>query len=176
MSNPILGVLLHWLGGLASASFYVPYRKVRGWSWETYWLGGGGGSWIVAPWLLAGLLTRDLFAVLRATPAPTIGWAYFFGVLWGLGGLTFGLTMRYLGISLGMAVALSYCAAFGTLMPPIFNAFFTPHGTPLSQVFGTTSGLVILIGVGVCLGGIAVSGLAGMTKERQMSEEAKKAV
>jgi hypothetical protein len=41
----------------------------------------------------------------------------FFGALWGIGGLTFGLTMRYLGMSLGMGVALGFCAAFGTLVP-----------------------------------------------------------
>ncbi|PYT96922.1 MAG: hypothetical protein DMG34_23445, partial [Acidobacteria bacterium] len=63
--NPILGVFLHWLGGLASGSFYVPYRRVKHWAWETYWLVGGFFSWIIAPWLLALLLTRDLFAVLR---------------------------------------------------------------------------------------------------------------
>ena len=71
-ANPLLGVFLHWLGGLASASFYVPYRQVRGWSWETYWLTGGIVSWIVAPWVMAGLLTRDLLPVwhllVRARP------------------------------------------------------------------------------------------------------------
>src|SRR5208337_5081289 len=86
-ANPILGVFLHWLGGLASASFYVPYRRVRGWSWETYWLAGGVVSWIVAPWLLAGILTHDLLPVLHAAPQSAKFWAYFFGVLWGLGGL-----------------------------------------------------------------------------------------
>jgi L-rhamnose-H+ transport protein len=174
--NPFLGLLFHWIGGLASASFYIPYRRVRKWAWETYWLVGGFFSWIIAPGLVALLLTRDLLQVLGEASASTLFWTYFFGCLWGVGGLTFGLTMRYLGISLGMAVALGYCAAFGTLMPPIFNAIFTPHGTPLSQVFGTTSGAVILTGVGVCLAGIALSGMAGVTKEKQMSELEKKAV
>jgi L-rhamnose-H+ transport protein len=89
--------------------------------------------------------------------------------MWGLGGLTFGLTMRYLGMSLGMAVALGYCAAFGTLMPPIF------HGEFVSKVLGTASGRVILLGVAVCLAGIAIAGWAGMSKEREMTEEQKKA-
>lgn len=136
--NPALGVFFHWLGGLASASFYVPYRGVKNWAWETYWLVGGFFSWIIAPWLLALTLTRDLSQVLHQAPSSAIFWAYFFGVLWGLGGLTFGLTMRYLGMSLGMAVALGYTAAFGTLMPPIFRGEFA------SQVLGTRSGLIIL--------------------------------
>ena len=176
MSNPFLGLIFHWLGGLASASFYLPYRGVKKWAWETYWLAGGFFSWIIAPWVLAWFMTNDLLQVLRETPLyPTLFWTYMFGVLWGFGGLTYGLTMRYLGLSLGMATVLGFCAAFGTLMPPIFNALFVPESTPLSQVFGTTSGLVILAGVGVCLIGIAVSGVAGMTKEHEMTEAQKRA-
>ena len=167
--NPALGVFFHWLGGLASASFYVPYKGVKRWSWETYWLVGGFFSWIIAPWFLGFLLTRDLPAVLAETPARTIFWAIFFGLLWGVGGLTFGLTMRYLGLSLGMAVVLGLCAAFGTLMPPIFSGVF------LTQVLGTTSGRVILAGVFVCLLGIAAAGVAGICKERVMSFEEKQA-
>src|ERR1700730_12307113 len=94
--NPLLGVLFHWLGGLASGSFYVPYRRVRSWAWETYWLVGGFFSWIIVPWILAFWMTSDLIHVLQETPSRSLFWTYFFGVLWGVGGLTFGLTMRYL--------------------------------------------------------------------------------
>jgi L-rhamnose-H+ transport protein len=166
--NPALGVFFHWLGGLASGSFYVPYRAVRRWSWETYWLVGGVFSWLIAPWSLASLLTRDLFQVLSEASARTIFWTIFFGLLWGIGGLTFGLTMRFLGLSLGMAIALGLCAAFGTLLPPIFS------GVLLTQVLGTISGRVILSGVFVCLLGIAAAGLAGVQKERTMSSDEKR--
>lgn len=166
--NPFLGVFFHWLGGLASGSFYVPFRFVKRWSWETFWLVGGFFSWIIAPWVLGSLLTKDLLSVLGEAPRSCLFWAYFWGLMWGFGNLTFGLTMRYLGMSLGMAVALGYCAAFGTLMPPIF------HGEFLSKVLGTTSGLVILGGVAVCLLGIAIAGMAGMSKEREMPDEQKK--
>ena len=167
-SNPFLGVVFHWLGGLASGSFYVPYRGVKKWSWEVYWLVGGSFSWIIAPWILASINTNDLLAVLVEAPTKIVLWAYFWGMMWGLGGLTFGLTMRYLGLSLGMGVALGYCAAFGTLMPPIF------HGEFVDKVLGTQSGQVILLGVGVCLLGIAIAGLAGRSKEKEMTEEQKK--
>src|SRR6478752_5295526 len=100
MPNPMLGVLFHWLGGLASGSFYVPFRGVKRWAWETYWLVGGFFSWIIAPWTFALLMTSDLLLVLRESPGRNVFWSYAFGVLWGLGGLTFGLTMRYLGMSL----------------------------------------------------------------------------
>jgi L-rhamnose-H+ transport protein len=171
MANPFLGVFFHWLGGLASASFYIPYRGVKNWSWETYWLVGGVFSWIVAPMALAWLLVPDLWNVLVGAYANNpegVIWAYIFGAMWGLGGLTFGLTMRYLGIALGMAVALGYCAAFGTLMPPIFD------GT-IGTIVHEMSGQIILLGVAVCLAGIAVTGMAGMSKERELSEEEKKA-
>jgi len=167
--NPALGVFLHWLGGLASGSFYVPYRGVKRWSWETYWLVGGVFSWIIAPWFLGGVLTRDLLSVLGEAPAKTLFWSFFFGLLWGVGGLTFGLTMRFLGLSLGMAVALGLCAGFGTLMPPIFSGVF------MTQVLGTRSGQVILFGIFVCLLGISTAGLAGIYKERAMSPEQQKA-
>ena len=167
--NPALGVFFHWLGGLASASFYVPYRGVKHWAWETYWLVGGFFSWIIAPWTLALMMTHDLTHVLHQAPASSLILAYTFGVLWGLGGLTFGLTMRYLGMSLGMAVALGYTAAFGTLMPPIFRGVF------VSEVLGTRSGLIILGGVAVCLLGIAFAGAAGVSKEQEMSTEQKRA-
>jgi len=162
-------VFLHWLGGLASASFYVPYRRVKAWSWETYWLVGGFFSWIIAPWFLAFVMTRSVAQVLHETPTSSLFWTYLFGAFWGLGGLTFGLTMRYLGMSLGMAVALGYTAVFGTLMPPIFRGEFR------SEVFGTSSGRIILVGVVVCLLGIIFAGAAGMSKEKEMSAEQKRA-
>src|SRR6476646_6656457 len=142
--NPFLGVVLHWLGGLASGSFYVPYRGVKKWAWEVYWLVGGFFSWIICSWLLASLLTQDLFGVLKQQSLSTLFWTYFFGLLWGLGGLTFGLTMRYLGMSLGMGVALGYTAVFGTLVPPIFHVQFR-------QLLGQRSGIIILVGVGICV-------------------------
>ncbi|MDR1958674.1 MAG: L-rhamnose/proton symporter RhaT [Planctomycetaceae bacterium] len=170
--NPFLGVFFHWLGGLASGSFYVPYRAVRKWSWEVFWLTGGFFSWIIAPWVAAFLLSNDLCAVLRIAFQEhfnSVGLAFLFGMMWGMGGLTFGLTMRYLGMSLGMAVALSYCTVFGTLMPPIFRREF------VSKVCGEPSGILILFGLGICILGIVIAALAGMSKEREMSEEAKRA-
>ncbi len=167
-ANPFIGVMYHWIGGLAAASFYIPYKAVRKWSWETYWLVGGFFSWIIAPICLAWLLVPNVWHVLGEADGRTLLLAYGFGVLWGIGGLTFGLSMRYLGIALGMAVALGFCAAFGTLMPPIFQG-------QIGAIFASASGRFTLLGVLVCLVGIAISGMAGMSKEREMSDEQKKA-
>lgn len=176
--NPILGVVFHWLGGLASGSFYVPYKGVKKWSWEVYWLVGGFFSWIIMPSLLASVLTKDLFHVLQQQSFTTLWWTYFFGAMWGFGGLTFGLTMRYLGMSLGMGVALGYCAAFGTLLPPIFKSFMPsiPVAETIAQIAATTPGKVTLFGVLICLLGIGVAALAGLTKEKEMPEAEKKKV
>jgi len=157
--NPVFGVLFHWLGGLAAGSFYVPYRGVRHWSWEVYWMTGGVVSWIIAPLVFSLVGSRDVFGVLAAAPAGTLWACYLFGVLWGFGGLTFGLTMRYLGMSLGMAVALGFSAAFGTLLPPVVNGTF-------AQLLDHTGGIITLIGVAICLFGIMLVGLAGQLKER----------
>jgi L-rhamnose-H+ transport protein len=168
--NPLLGVVFHWLGGLASGSFYVPYKGVRKWSWETFWLAGGMFSWLICPWIGAFFLSNDLFAVLRETPSYTFWMTYLMGALWGLGGLTFGLTMRYLGMSLGMAIALGYCAAFGTLVPPIVKHEFAEK--LLNHSGNSVGGPLVLLGVFVCLVGIAIGGFAGVRKEREMAGKA----
>jgi L-rhamnose-H+ transport protein len=167
-ASPFIGVLLHATGGLAAASFYLPFRNIRSWPWENAWLLGGLFSWIFAPAVAAAVLAPSSWAVLAEAPAKALFWTWFFGFLWGIGGLTFGLTMRYLGIALGYAVALGMCAVFGTLIPPIFDG-------SIGQVAGSASGQIILVGVAVCIGGIAMSGRAGLRKENELSEESKKA-
>ncbi|HTL55373.1 MAG TPA: L-rhamnose/proton symporter RhaT [Candidatus Limnocylindrales bacterium] len=177
--NPFLGVLLHWLGGLAAGSFYVPYKRVKNWSWEVYWLVGGFFSWIIAPWVLALVLTSDLFSVLKQQSVSTLWWTYFFGALWGIGGLTFGLSMRYLGMSLGMGVALGYCAAFGTLVPPIAKSLFPsiPVLSGFGEIIRSAPGQITLGGVGVCLLGISIAAMAGLAKERELpTTEKQKAI
>jgi len=168
-ANPVLGILLHAVGGLAAASFYLPYKRVKNWDWESYWIVGGFFSWIIAPILGATLLCPGAFQILWEAPPSALFWTYFFGVLWGVGGLTFGLSVRYLGLSLGYAIALGFCAAFGTIIPPLFA----------NELFGlleVPSGQVTLLGVFVCLGGIAVCGMAGMRKEKETPESEKQDV
>ncbi len=167
--NPLTGVLYHWLGGFASASFYVPYRGVKRWSWEIYWLTGGIFSWVLAPWLFASIQTNDLLGVFAATPVSTLLWPVFFGVLWGFGGLGYGLVMRYLGLSLGMAVVLGLCTVFGTLIPPLFAGEFA------AKLIDTPSGNIILLGLALTLAGIVVVAMAGAKKDQALSPEQKAA-
>ena len=165
--NPPLGVVFHWLGGLSSGSCYLPYRGIKRWAWETYWLLQGVVSWIVAPILIGLLFVPGLSHILHEAPARSLALAYFWGFMWGFGGLTFGLSVRYLGQSLGYAIALGLTAAFGTLMPPLFAG-------QLGSIAAERSGQVILLGVAICLFGIVLTGMAGMRKEKELSPEEKK--
>ncbi len=172
----ILGILFHFLGGFASGSFYVPFRRVVGWSWESAWIVGGIFSWLFVPFLAASLTVPGFMGIIGEAQSSVLFWTYFFGVLWGIGGLTFGLAMRYLGMSLGMSVALGYCSVFGSLVPSIYYAINPTVGkVGIGQMAATSGGQLILLGVAVCLAGIGICGRAGMLKERELDDDAKKA-
>ncbi len=171
----ILGVIFHFIGGFASGSFYMPYKKVKGWHWESYWIIGGLFSWLVVPPLAAWLTVPGFSNIIHATPWPTIGYTILFGVLWGFGGLTYGLGVRYLGMSLGNSVVLGFCSAFGALVPSIYYNFYPEAGkTTLNNLLYTGWGRVVLAGVFICLLGIYICGRAGMMKEKELPEEQKK--
>ena len=167
--NPIVGLLYHWIGGLSSATCYLPYRGLKHWAWEVYWLVQGTASWMVAPLIMGLLLVPHARMLVQSASGHTVSFVYMWGVLWGFGALTFGLSVRYLGVALGYAIALGLCTAFGTLMPPLFSG-------ELSVIVHTTSGKVILLGVATCVAGIALSGIAGVMRDREMGADEKKAV
>ncbi|RZM27243.1 MAG: rhamnose/proton symporter RhaT [Pedobacter sp.] len=170
----IFGIIFHFIGGFASGSFYIPYKKVKGWSWESYWIVGGIFSWLFVPVISAWLTVPGFVDILKNTSTSTLFWTYFLGAMWGVGGLTFGLAMRYLGMSLGMSVALGFCSAFGALIPPIYQDIVSDDPTgSLSHMLSTSGGLVVLLGVAVCLVGIAICGKAGVRKEAELSTEQK---
>jgi L-rhamnose-H+ transport protein len=167
--NPFLGVIFHWIGGFASATNFIPFRGIKRWSWEVYWIIQGFAAWIVAPLILAYLFVPQLSSVMHeayAKDPSALQYALLFGVLWGVGGITFGLAIRYLGIALGYAIALGLCAFFGTLVPPFY------HGE-LASMAHLASGKIILLGVFVCLIGVAVNGAAGYSKEHEITPEEK---
>lgn len=153
------GVLLHALGGVSAASFYVPYKSVKAWPWELYWIIGGFFSWIVVPLLLCVLTTEDLSQIFDVLTWENMAWPFFFGLLWGIGGLTFGLTVKYLGISLGIPTALGLTAAFGTLLPPVFDG-------SIHLLLDSFYGKLVLFGIFVSLVGTAVIGRAGFLRDK----------
>ena len=159
-----IGLLIIAAGAFCQSSSYTPINKVREWTWETYWLVQGVFAWIVFPLLGALLAVPDgesLIALYASYPRESL-LTIFFGMLWGVGGLTFGLSMRYLGLGLGVAVALGTCAVFGTLIPPIVGGKFL-------DVLTTPGGQIVMMGVVVGVLGIVVNGIAGVLKERDSS-------
>lgn len=171
----ILGIVFHFIGGFASGSFYVPYKKIKGWAWESYWILGGLFSWLIIPLLAAWITIPDFQKIIADTPSSTLWWTYFWGLMWGIGGLTYGLGMRYLGMSLGNSVLLGFTSAFGALVPSIYYNFAPEDGkATFTDLLTTTWGLVILTGIVLCLIGIYICGRAGVMKERELSDEKKK--
>ncbi len=154
----IWGVVMHAIGGLCAGSFYSPIKKITSWSWESSWLVMGFFAWLIAPVVVAGITTVDLWKLISETPFFVLMWTYLFGFLWGIGGPIFNLTMRYLGVSLGMTVSLGSGAAFGTLIPPIVDGSFL-------MLLQTTQGQITFGGVLLCLVGIAFAGYAGHQRD-----------
>ncbi len=168
----ILGIFFHFIGGFASGSFYVPYKKVKGWAWESYWIIGGLFSWLIIPPIAAWLTIPNFTDIISQTSASTLGWTYFWGLLWGIGGLTYGLGMRYLGMSLGNSILLGLTSAFGALVPAIYYNFVPKEGkTTLTELLFTSWGRTVLAGIVICLIGIYICGRAGVLKEKEMPAE-----
>ena len=160
----IIGLLIIAVGAFCQSSSYVPINRIKKWSWESYWIVQGVFAWLVFPFLGALLAVPEghsLFEIYAAHPTDAL-WAMFFGVLWGVGGLTFGLSMRYLGVALGQSVALGTCAGLGTILTTIFTGNTSDLTTP------------VLVGVVVTLLGIGIIGYAGSLKSASLSEEEKK--
>ncbi|MCE6990191.1 L-rhamnose/proton symporter RhaT [Dyadobacter sp. CY323] len=163
----LLGIVLHAIGGFSSASFYVPYNKVKGWAWETYWITLGFVAWMIMPIIGGWLTTPDIFAILKNSPGSSLNMTYIFGALWGFGGLLSGLGLRYLGLSLGQSISLGVCAIVGTLVPAVLD-------DKMDMLVSSRSGNIILLGLLVCLVGIFCCGYAGALKESLLTESEKK--
>ena len=169
----IIGLLIIAVGAFCQSSCYVPINKIKDWSWESYWIVQGVFAWLLLPFLGALLAVPEghsLFGLLAQTPSFNLWMTIFFGVLWGIGGLTFGLSMRYLGVALGQSIALGTCAALGTVMGPVLLNTFFPETNALQSLT-----LAVVTGVAATLLGIAIIGVAGSMKSASLTEEEKKA-
>ena len=168
----IIGLLIIAIGAFCQSSCYVPINKIKNWSWESYWIIQGVFAWLIFP-LLGALLAvpagHSLCELYAGANSFNVWMTLFFGVLWGVGGLTFGLSMRYLGVALGQSIALGTCAGLGTIMGPVLLNVFFPELNALEKLTSA-----VIIGVVVTLVGIAIIGIAGSMKSASLSEEEKK--
>lgn len=171
--NVILGILFHSLGGGASGSWYMPYNWVQKWRWEIYWITGGIFSWLIMPFLAVLLTIPDWQGILQATSGSVLRNTYIMGLLWGVGGLTYGLAIRYLGMSLGNSVLLGITSVVGSLGLPVLRnvpalAGIIPDGLSFSDLFSSTGGRIVILGIMILLAGIILSGLAGIMKDKDI--------
>jgi L-rhamnose-H+ transport protein len=170
----ILGIIFHTIGGFSSGSFYMPFKKVKGWAWESYWIVGGLFSWLIVPPIAAYLTIPNFVEIISGTESSVQNFTFLMGLLWGIGGLTYGLGVRYLGMSLGNSVVLGFCSAFGALVPAIYYDFNPTDGkTTFSDMLHSSGGQLVLSGVLVCIIGIVVLGRAGLLKEKSLTQEQK---
>lgn len=170
----ILGIIFHSIGGFSSGSFYMPFKKVKGWAWESYWIVGGLFSWLIVPPIAAYLTIPNFVEIISGTESSVQNFTFLMGLLWGIGGLTYGLGVRYLGMSLGNSVVLGFCSAFGALVPAIYYDFNPTDGkTTFTDMLHSSGGQVVLTGVLVCIIGIVVLGRAGLLKEKSLTQEQK---
>lgn len=165
----ILGVLFHFAGGFASGSFYTPYKKVKGWSWETFWIIGGLFSWLIVPPIAAYITIPNFAEIISATDFAILKWTFIMGILWGIGGFTYGLGVRYLGVSLGSSVILGLCSVFGAIIPSIYYKYNPTEGKDtISTLLNERWGQFVLLGLLVCVIGIIICGKAGAMKDKDL--------
>jgi L-rhamnose-H+ transport protein len=174
--NVILGILFHSLGGGASGSWYMPYNWVKQWRWEIYWITGGIFSWLIMPFLAVILTIPDWQGILQASSGSVIRNTYIMGLLWGVGGLTYGLAIRYLGMSLGNSVLLGITSVVGSLGLPVLRnipgiAEIIPDGLSFTDLFSSTGGRIVILGIVILLAGIILSGRAGIKKDSDLGHK-----
>lgn len=166
MSSAILGGIgWHMVGAAAAACFYAPIEKVRKWSWETTWAVAGVFSWVLLPWTVSLILLPNFHGFYAGIATGVFARTLLFGCMWGVGNVNYGLTMRYLGMSLGIGVAIGVTLVVGTLVPPII------HGQ-LTYLFTSRSGRFTMSGVLLALVGIAIVSWAGHQKELRLGKRA----
>jgi L-rhamnose-H+ transport protein len=173
----LLGVIFHFIGGFASGSFYMPYKKVKGWHWESFWIVGGLFSWLIVPPLAAYLTIPGFMDIIKFSPGKVLGTTYLMGLLWGIGGLTYGLGVRYLGVSLGSSIILGLCSVFGAIVPSIYYYYYPEQGKDtIADLFGTHWGQMVMLGLLLCIIGIIICSKAGGMKDKDLGRRGVDAV
>lgn len=166
-SNPLLGIGFHSIGAVFAAACYTPQKKVKGWSWQTYWITQASVCWFLLPIIGAFLTIPDLMTVLHEAPTGAMRNSFLLGMAYGIGGTAFGIAIRYIGFSLTYAIAVGLSAVLGTLIPPLI------HGT-LGEKLSKPGATWIIGGIIIGTLGIACTGWAGRMKENDLTAQNKK--
>lgn len=186
-ASPLLGTALHFVGAASSSVCYAPQKKVRGWSWQSYWLTQAAFCWFLLPILGALLTIPHLSQVLAQASKPAMIAAFVLGMAYGVGGTAFGISIRYIGFSLTYAIAVGVSSVLGTLMTPLIKPELAKLLGWLEGLLGTSAGKSavdamakqatlgellhktgagwVLAGIVIGTAGIALCGIAGRLKE-----------
>ena len=165
--NILFGLLLIATGAFSSGSFAIPFGKIKDWRWETYWLIFSTGAYILFPLVACLVFSPGFMNILKNVPSGTVPAVFLLGAVYGVGNLSFGLSLRYLGISLGYALSLGLMLAIGTLIPPLLDG-------RLRLMIDNSGGSLLIAGIIVAVAGIAMTGLSGYLKDKAVSEAGKK--
>jgi L-rhamnose-H+ transport protein len=162
----LFGILLIATGAFSAGSFAVPFGKIKGWQWETYWMVYSLGAYIILPLLACLIFAPNFLSIIRSTSGDTLVLVFILGAVYGVGNLSFGLALRYLGLSLGYALSLGLMLAIGTLIPPLIDG-------RLQVMIDSSGGSLLLAGIAVAAVGIAFSAWAGIAKDKSVTQEKK---
>lgn len=161
----LIGIFWHFVGAASAACFYAPLKKVKNWSWETMWSVAGLFSWIILPWTISYILLPDFWGYFGLFDLGILLPVFLFGAMWGIGNVNYGLTMKYLGMSMGIGIAIGITLIIGTLMTPILQGRF-------GELMASSGGKMTLLGVVIAVIGVAIVSYAGLLKERAIGIKA----
>lgn len=162
MSISILsGILIIAIGAFSSGSFSIPFDKVTKWKWENSWLTFSVFAYLIVPLIICMVVAPDFVSIYKIIPSGNLWLIFILGAVYGLANLTFGLSLRYLGVALGFCISLGLMMVIGTLLPPFIDG-------RLGKMFEGNGGILLISGLVVSCAGIGITAYSGILKGRKI--------
>lgn len=161
MDTYLIGIILVIVATFFQGSFGLGMKYMNPLKWEAWWLVHAVVAMILIPTVWAYIVTPDLFTVISQASTDTILYAMLFGAMWGVGGILFGKSVPYIGMSLTYGIVLGLCAAAGSLIP-----FFSNSSPEMMASLPKVIGGVVLLVIGV-----AFAAYAGIIKDKATANE-----
>jgi L-rhamnose-H+ transport protein len=163
-------ILFHAIGATSAAFCYVPQRKVKGWSWQSYWLIQASFCWLLLPVIGAFLTVPDFWSVVQDAPRDAMLRTFLLGAAYGIGGTAFGIAIRYVGFSVTYAMAIGISTVVGTSYAIVKgDTGVADYAAHIQAFLAKTGAAWVVIGIGIGIIGIVFCGLAGRWKERDLT-------
>ncbi len=170
MSPLVASILFHGIGAAAAACCYAPQKRVRGWSWQTYWLTQAAFCWLLLPIVGAFLTVPGFWAVVQDAPREAMGRTFLLGAAYGIGGTAFGLAIRYVGFSITYAAAIGISTVMGTAYAIAKgNTTLADASANIDAFLAKAGANWVVLGIAIGVAGVMVCGVAGRWKERDQA-------